>query len=70
MLLTLQAPTQRPHTRLEVVDGILHQKFIFVEAVSDISVTDTDCVVFNDGSKTQGCSREEFKPFVSKELSG
>ena len=56
---------QRPHTRLEIINGVLHQKLIFVESPTDILVKSTDCVIFNDGSKSSGCTREEFKPYVS-----
>lgn len=59
---------QRPHTRLEIINGILHQKLIFVESPADIIVKPTDCVIFNDGSKSSGCTREEFKPYVSSVL--
>ena len=66
VLVLLQSQgTQKPHTRLEIVNGILHQKLIFVDSPSDIVVNPTDCVIFNDGSKSAGCAREEFKPYVS-----
>ena len=61
---------QKPHTRLELVGGILHQKLIFVESPSDVITNPTDCVIFNDGSKSSGCAREEFKPYVSTTLQG
>ncbi len=55
---------QKPHTRLEIINGVLHQKLIFVDSPSDIVVSPTECVIFNDGSKSSGCAREEFKSFV------
>ncbi len=53
---------ERPHTRLWVSDGVLHQKLLYTDA---LVVNDADCVIFNDGQRTSGCARDEFKAFVS-----
>ena len=54
----------KPHTKLEIVNGVLYQKLLFGER-EEQEITQRDCVIFNDGQKSEGCSQEEFKPFVS-----
>ncbi|KAL8577739.1 hypothetical protein ACOMHN_065556 [Nucella lapillus] len=56
---------QRPHVKLEYVDGVLHHKLIFIHTPGDLHVQPSDCVIFNDGSRSLGCSRSEFRTYVS-----
>ena len=61
------ASQYKPHTKLEIVHGVLHQKLLFGDKQDEQqAITQQDCVIFNDGHKSEGCSREEFKPFVSQ----
>ena len=55
----------KPHTKLEINKGVLHQKLIFVDAPSDLRVSPTDCVIYNTGERSAGCALDEYKPFVS-----
>ena len=53
----------KPHIRLEVVDSVLQQKFIFVEPNTELELGPSECVIFNNGHKSQGCSQEVYKPY-------
>ncbi|KAK2174533.1 hypothetical protein NP493_797g01042 [Ridgeia piscesae] len=53
----------QPHTRLEVIDGNLHQKYIFVDSVNDIHPGPEECIIYNSGERSPGCSTSQFKPF-------
>ena len=65
LIMLLQTAAQyKPHTKLEIVNGVLYQKLLFGEREEQV-ITPSDCVIFNDGTKSEGCSQEEFKPFVS-----
>ncbi|XP_046360680.2 tetratricopeptide repeat protein 17-like isoform X1 [Haliotis rufescens] len=55
---------QKPHIKLEFVDGVLHQKLIFVQAASDLHVEANECVIFNDGSKSSGCNQPEYRAYI------
>ncbi|XP_070200043.1 tetratricopeptide repeat protein 17-like isoform X3 [Littorina saxatilis] len=55
---------QRPHVKLEYVDGVLHHKLIFINAQADLHVQPSECVIFNDGSRSLGCSRSEFRTYL------
>ena len=65
MCVVWQQGGQRPHVKLEYVDGVLHHKLIFINAPSDLHVQPNECVIFNDGSRSLGCSRSEFRTYVS-----
>uniref|UniRef100_A0A2C9KLB1 Tetratricopeptide repeat protein 17 n=1 Tax=Biomphalaria glabrata TaxID=6526 RepID=A0A2C9KLB1_BIOGL len=57
---------QRPHTKLEYVEGVLKHQLIFLQvSPSEMQIDVEDCVIFNDGTKSAGCSREEFRTYVS-----
>lgn len=62
--LRVQQGNQRPHIKLEFVDGVLHQKFIFMQPQSEIEVEDDACVIFNDGTKSSGCEKPEFRTYM------
>ncbi|GFO31147.1 tetratricopeptide repeat protein 17 [Plakobranchus ocellatus] len=63
--------SQRPHTKLEYVDGTIRPHLIFLQvSPSEMQVDAEDCVIFNDGSKSAGCSREEFRTYRRKEMKG
>ncbi|XP_076450500.1 tetratricopeptide repeat protein 17-like isoform X3 [Babylonia areolata] len=55
---------QRPHVKLEYVDGVLHHKLIFINSPGDLHVQPNECVIFNDGSRSLGCSRSEFRTYL------
>ncbi|KAK7486422.1 hypothetical protein BaRGS_00022346, partial [Batillaria attramentaria] len=55
---------QRPHVKLEYVDGVLHHKLIFLNAPGELHVEPHECVIFNDGSRSLGCSRSEFRTYL------
>uniref|UniRef100_A0A0B7BGE5 Tetratricopeptide repeat protein 17 n=1 Tax=Arion vulgaris TaxID=1028688 RepID=A0A0B7BGE5_9EUPU len=58
--------TQRPHTKLEYVEGVLKHQLIFLQvAPSEMQIDADDCIIFNDGTKSAGCNREEFRTYVS-----
>lgn len=61
----LQHGGQRYHIKLEVENGILHQKLIFSQSIEELYVELHECVIFNDGTKSPGCSRPEYKNYVS-----
>lgn len=61
----LQHGTQKPHIKLDYVNGVLHQKLIFVDSPNDIQVEAHECMIYNDGSRSTGCSQEEFQTYVS-----
>jgi len=50
---------------LEFVNGVLHQKLVFVTSPNDLPVEAHECVIFNDGSKSSGCNQEEYRSYVS-----
>lgn len=56
---------QKPHVKLEYVEGVLHRKLIFLNAPGDLHVEPHECVIFNDGARSLGCSRSEFRTYVS-----
>ena len=56
---------RRPHIRLEVIEGVLHQRLVF-DNPGDMEIRPEECVLYNDGKKSPGCTREEFKPYVSE----
>ncbi|XP_067656212.1 tetratricopeptide repeat protein 17-like isoform X3 [Haliotis asinina] len=62
--LRVQQGGQKPHIKLEFVDGVLHQKLIFVQAASDLHVEANECVIFNDGSKSSGCNQPEYRAYI------
>ena len=51
------------YERLEVVDGQLMRQVYLNSAIGNIQPT--DCVIFADGRRTAGCSRQEFFNYVS-----
>nr|XP_022314692.1 tetratricopeptide repeat protein 17-like isoform X1 [Crassostrea virginica] len=55
---------QRYHIKLEVENGILHQKLIFSQSIEEMYVEPHECVIFNDGTKSPGCSRPEYKNYL------
>ncbi|XP_064604076.1 tetratricopeptide repeat protein 17-like isoform X2 [Liolophura sinensis] len=55
--------TQKPHIKLDYVNGVLHQKLIFVDSPNDIQVEAHECMIYNDGSRSTGCSQEEFQTY-------
>ncbi|XP_071122223.1 tetratricopeptide repeat protein 17-like isoform X6 [Mytilus edulis] len=57
---------QRPHIKLEFIDGVLHQKFIFMQTKDEVNVDFDVCVIFNDGTKTPGCDKPEFKTYLEE----
>ncbi|KAL5007156.1 hypothetical protein ScPMuIL_015962 [Solemya velum] len=59
----VQQGGQKPHIKLDFVNGVLHQKFIFVQSSTELPVEPHECVIFNDGSKSSGCSRPEFRAY-------
>ncbi|XP_052798048.1 tetratricopeptide repeat protein 17-like isoform X3 [Mya arenaria] len=61
-----QSNGQPPHIKLELVKGQMFQKFIFAESPDELTVRPEDCVIFNDGTKTEGCSRPEFKAYIEE----
>lgn len=61
----LQQGGQKPHIKLDFVNGVLHQKLIFVQSPNDLPVEPHECVIFNDGSKSSGCNRPEYHAYVS-----
>ncbi|KAJ8299215.1 hypothetical protein KUTeg_023275 [Tegillarca granosa] len=63
--LRLQQGGQKPHIKLDFVNGVLHQKLIFVQSPNDLPVEPHECVIFNDGSKSSGCNRPEYHAYVS-----
>ncbi|XP_025087686.1 tetratricopeptide repeat protein 17-like isoform X2 [Pomacea canaliculata] len=54
---------QKPHVKLEYVEGVLHRKLIFLNAPGDLHVEPHECVIFNDGARSLGCSRSEFRTY-------
>ncbi|KAK6190158.1 hypothetical protein SNE40_002084 [Patella caerulea] len=58
---------KKPHIKLEFVDGVLHQKLIFVQSASDIHVEEGECIIFSDGTKSPGCNQDEYRSY-SEEL--
>ncbi|XP_062591170.1 tetratricopeptide repeat protein 17-like [Saccostrea cucullata] len=62
--LKVQHGGQRPHIKLEVENGVLHQKLIFAQSVEELYVEPHECVIFNDGMKSSGCSRPEYKNYL------
>lgn len=64
-LFLLQHGGQRYHIKLEIENGILHQKLIFSQSIEEMYVELHECVIFNDGTKSPGCSRPEYKNYVS-----
>lgn len=63
--LRVQQGNQRPHTKLELVDGTIRPQLIFLQvSPSEMQVDPEDCIIFNDGSKSAGCSREEFRTYM------
>ena len=59
---------QMPHIKLDYVNGDIHQKLIFAQSPNEITVEAHECVIFNDGSKSSGCSRQEYRAYVSTSL--
>ncbi|KAK0055172.1 tetratricopeptide repeat protein 17 [Biomphalaria pfeifferi] len=58
---------QRPHTKLEYVEGVLKHQLIFLQvSPSEMQIDAEDCVIFNDGTKSAGCSREEFRTYIEE----
>ncbi|XP_048779550.1 tetratricopeptide repeat protein 17-like isoform X2 [Ostrea edulis] len=55
---------QRPHIKLEVENGVLHQKLIFAQSAEELYVEPHECVIFNDGTKSSGCNRPEYKNYL------
>ncbi|VDI16436.1 Hypothetical predicted protein, partial [Mytilus galloprovincialis] len=64
--LRVQQGNQRPHIKLEFIDGVLHQKFIFMQTKDEVNVDFDVCVIFNDGTKTPGCDKPEFKTYLEE----
>ncbi|BFZ05335.1 hypothetical protein BsWGS_08373 [Bradybaena similaris] len=63
--LRVQQGTQKPHTKLEFVEGVLKHQLIFLQlAPSEMQIDADDCIIFNDGTKSAGCSREEFRTYI------
>ncbi|ESO91575.1 hypothetical protein LOTGIDRAFT_163300 [Lottia gigantea] len=58
---------KKPHIKLEFIDGVLHQKLIFVQDANDIHVEDNECIIFNDGIKSPGCDQAQYRSY-SEEL--
>ena len=58
-----------PHIKLDYVNGDIHQKLIFAQSPNEITVEPHECVIFNDGSKSNGCNRQEYQAYVSTEIS-
>ena len=56
---------QKTHTRLDIVDGMLQQKLIFIEDSDEMKHNTVDCIIYNDGSKSDGCTSEQFELYVS-----
>ncbi|XP_059157800.1 tetratricopeptide repeat protein 17-like isoform X2 [Physella acuta] len=58
---------QKPHTKLEYVEGVLKHQFIFLQvSPSEMQIDADDCVIFNDGTKSVGCNREEFRTYADE----
>ncbi|CAL1533702.1 unnamed protein product [Lymnaea stagnalis] len=58
---------QRPHTKLEYVEGVLKHQLIFLQvSPSEMQIDADDCVIFNDGTKSVGCNREEFRTYIEE----
>ncbi|XP_012940375.1 tetratricopeptide repeat protein 17 [Aplysia californica] len=65
--LRVQQGGQRPHTKLEYVEGVLKHKLIFLQvSPSELQVEADDCIIFNDGTKSAGCNREEFRTYIEE----
>lgn len=62
--LKVQHGGQRYHIKLEIENGILHQKLIFSQSIEEMYVELHECVIFNDGTKSPGCSRPEYKNYL------
>ncbi|CAD5117844.1 DgyrCDS6590 [Dimorphilus gyrociliatus] len=54
---------RRPHIKLELSSGIIHRKLFIGEG--NLQISPNDCVIFNDGSKSEGCNLDHFKYYVS-----
>ena len=59
---------QKPHIKLDFVNGVLHQRLIFVSSPSELPLDSEDCIIFNDGSKSNGCNLPVYKKYVSIKL--
>ncbi|XP_053384178.1 tetratricopeptide repeat protein 17-like isoform X3 [Mercenaria mercenaria] len=55
-----------PHIKLEFINGQLFQKLIFAQSPNELTVRAEECVIFNDGTKSEGCSRPEFRAYRPK----
>lgn len=55
-----------PHIKLEFINGQLFQKLIFAQSPNELTVRPEECVIFNDGTKSDGCSRPEFRAYVKQ----
>lgn len=54
---------RRPHIKLEFSSGIIQRKLFTDEG--SLQISPDDCVIFNDGSKSEGCNLDHFKYYVS-----
>ncbi|KAK3103819.1 hypothetical protein FSP39_022148 [Pinctada imbricata] len=63
--LRVQQGGQKPHIKLDFVNGVLHQKLIFVQSTSELPIEPHECVIFNDGTKSVGCNRPEYKSYLA-----
>ena len=53
-----------PHTKLEIIDDVIHQHLVYGEK-EDLEYGPDDCIVFSYGERTPGCAHEKYRPFVS-----
>ncbi|OWF35392.1 tetratricopeptide repeat protein 17-like isoform X2 [Mizuhopecten yessoensis] len=64
--LRVQQGGQKPHIKLDFVNGVLHQKLIFVSSPNELHVEADECVIFNDGSKSSGCNQPEYRAYLEE----
>ncbi|XP_060074042.1 tetratricopeptide repeat protein 17-like isoform X2 [Ylistrum balloti] len=64
--LRVQEGGQKPHIKLDFVNGVLHQKLIFVSSPNELHVEADECVIFNDGSKSSGCNQPEYRAYLEE----
>ncbi|XP_033752791.1 tetratricopeptide repeat protein 17-like [Pecten maximus] len=64
--LRVQEGGQKPHIKLDFINGVLHQKLIFVSSPNELHVEPDECVIFNDGSKSSGCNQAEYRAYLEE----
>ncbi|KAL4224492.1 Tetratricopeptide repeat protein 17 [Mactra antiquata] len=55
------------YIKLEYNDGNIYEKVIFAHSRDELTIRPEECVIFSDNTRSEGCSRPEFKAYRPKQ---